>query len=329
MSFWHALGQTLRGAAEGFIRTGKQIMGASAQVIRKVVETARDSLDEVVRRIQRARGDANSEKEVVERQLQEVNARIARLRKNHQQNGALTGREQEEWKRLKARRDQLIDDLQNLDTAEFAQDVVDEASEYKTREVTEADAHLIDMVTGQSTYGKRCRACSRAMVLQWERRAAAPSLRDFFWGCSGWYVKLANGRSACTHTERLADADFRIFANVKRPEFQVTATELSRRVLDPGRQKRLREALDGIREQNRTSSVGISQYRCPVHGESLRLRRKNATADELLDEYFLGCPQWLPERLGCNFLIKLKSPGRISAVISEGYGQDAMKVLDA
>lgn len=329
MSFWSELGQAFKGAVKDVIRAGRQIIQASGPAIRKVVEAARDGFDEVVRRVQRMRGDASSEKDVIERQLQEVNARIAHLKKSHHQNGGLTEREREEWRRLKARRDQLIEDLQDLDSAEFASDVVDDENQYQTTEVTEADAHLIDMVTGQSTYGKRCGVCARAMILQWERRSNAPGLRDFFWGCSGWYVKLASGRSACSHTERLTNEDFSIFANVKRPEFQVTANELSRRILDPGRQRRLREALENIREQNRGESIGIAQYRCPVHGESLRLRRKNATADGLLDEYFLGCPQWLPDQQGCNFLIKLKSPGRMSAVIREAYGEDAMKVLDA
>lgn len=328
MSLWSDLGRTFKNAIDGAVKAGKQIIKATAPIVRRVMEAARDGVDEAFRRLQRMRGDANSEKEVVERQLQEINARIARLRANYQRNGALTDREKQEWQRLKARRERLIEDMDDLDSAELATDLVDEEGQFATTEVTESDAHLIDMVTGQSTFGKQCRMCSRAMVLQWDRRAGAPGLRDFFWGCSGWYVKLRGGRNACSHTERLERDDFSIFANVKRPEFQVTASELSRRVLDPARQQRLRQALDGIRQQNRQSDSGVAHYRCPVHGESLRLQRKHASSDGLLDEYFLGCPQWLPEQRGCNFLIKLKSPGRISAVIRESYGQDAMRVLD-
>lgn len=329
MSFWGELGRAVKSVFEGAVRAGKQLVNVSAPIIRRVVDVAKERFDELVRRVQRMRGDPKSEREVVERQLQEVNARIARLRVNYDRNGGLTDSENEEWRRLKARREQLITDIEDLDSAEFATEVVDAKNEYATTEVTEQDAHLIDMVAGQSTFGKRCRVCTRAMVLQWERKSNTPGLRDFFWGCSGWYVKLATGRSACTFKEKLAKEDFHIFANVKRPEFQVTANELSRRILDPGRQQRLREALEGIREQNRNSQIGIAHYRCPVHGESLRLQRKKVTAEGLLDEYFLGCPRWLPEQRGCNFLIKLKSPGRMSAVIREAYGQDAMRVLDA
>lgn len=328
MSFLGDLGRAFRATLDGVVKTGKQLIKVTEPVVRRVMQKARDLADEAARRVQRMRGDANSEREVVERQLQEVNARIARLRSNHQRNGTLSDREKEEWRRLKERRERLIDDIEDLDSAEFASDVADEGENYETTQVTEKDAHLIDMVTGQSTFGKKCRLCARAMVLQWNRKVGTPGLRDFFWGCSGWYVVLAGGRNACRHTERMTSDDFNIFANVKRPEFQVTANELARRVLDPARQQKLREALEGIRSKNKVSDIGIAHYRCPVHGESLRLQRKNATSDGMLDEYFLGCPQWLPEQRGCNFIIKLKSPGRISAVIREGYGVDAMKVLD-
>lgn len=328
MSFLSDFGRTFRSAFDGAVKAGRQIIRASAPVVRKVMEAARDAADELVRRVQRMRGDPNSEREVVERQLQEVNARIARLRASYERNGELSPREREEWRRLKKRREQLIEDIENLDSAEFAADVADDESEFAATEVGEGDAHLIDMVTGQSTFGKKCRICSRAMVLQWDRRVGTPGLKDFFWGCSGWYVLLANGRHACRYSERLGKQDFSIFANVKKPEFQVSANELSRRVLDPARKQRLREVMDGIRQQNKQSDIGIAHYRCPVHGESLRLQRKGAAADSVLDEYFLGCPRWLPDQKGCNFLIKLKSPGRISAVIRESYGQDAMRVLD-
>lgn len=328
MSFWGDLGRAFKGALEGAIRTGKQIVRASAPVVRRVVDAARDLVDNLMRRAQRARGDPESEREVVERQLQEVNARIARLRASHLKNGSLSRSEKEEWHRLRARRESLIKDLEDIDAAEFASEVVDGEHEYAATEVSERDAHLIDMVTGQSTFGKKCRICQRTMVLQWDRKAGSPGLRDFFWGCSGWYVVLGNGRRGCTHTEPLSRDDLSIFADVKRPEFQVPASELAKRVLDPARKRRLREALDGIRQQNRADKIGVAQYRCPVHGESLRLQKKGAAKDDLLDEYFLGCPLWLPDHQGCNFLIKLKSPGRISAVLREGYGTDALSIVD-
>jgi len=61
--------------------------------------------------------------------------------------------------------------------------------------------------------------------------------------------------------------------------------------------------------------MGIATYRCPIHGESLRLQRKNLRNDQILDEYFLGCPRWLPDNMGCNFLVKLKSAAQISSVL--------------
>lgn len=329
MSWLSELGRIFKQAAGAVTRAGKAVVAASAPVVRRVRNAARDAIDEVMRRVGRMRGDANSERDVVERQLQEVNARIARLKKNYEKNGGLTDNEKAEWRRLKERRDNLIQDLENLDAAGFATDVEDEDKEFDATTVSEDQAHLIDMVTGQNTYGKKCRACSRAMTLQWGRRVGTPGLRDFFWGCSGWYIIDMHGRHACRHSERLTDDDFRIFMDVTQPEFQMTAEEVRKRVMDPGRRQRLRQALDGIREQNRESELGLAHYRCPVHGESLRLQRKSQSNDDFLDEYFLGCPRWLPQNQGCNFLIKLKSPGRISGVIKEAYGDQASSVLDA
>jgi hypothetical protein len=328
VSWLQVLGQTFNPLIRGVVRAGKAAVAATAPVASKLMQVARDTVDELARRIQRARGDAGSEQEVVERQLQEVNARIARLRKAYRDNGRLTDREKAEWQRLKARRAALIQDLDDLEAGSFAEDVVDPENKYQSTTVTEQNAHLIDMLTGQTTYGKKCRVCQRAMTLQWDRRVGTPGIRDFFWGCSGWYIVYGSGRHACRHIERLSNDDFRIFMDVTRPEFQMKADEVRRRILDPGRRQRLRQALDAIRAQNKASDIGLSHYRCPVHGESLRLQRKSASNDDFLDEYFLGCPRWLPQNQGCNFLIKLKSPGRITGVLQEAYGIDAGRVLD-
>lgn len=328
MSWLRTLGREFTKVAEGLVRAGKAAVAATAPVVRKVMQSARDTVDELARRMQRVRGDAQSEQEVVERQLQEVNARIARLHRAYRDNGGLTDREKAEWQRLKARREALVRDLDDLQAGTFAEGVVDPDREYESTTVTEQKAHLIDMLTGQTTYGKKCRVCRRAMTLQWNRSVGTPGLRDFFWGCSGWYIVGNTGRHACRYTEMLSQDDFRIFMDVTRPEFQMKAEDVRRKVMDPGRRQRLRQALDAVRTQNKESDIGLAHYRCPVHGESLRLQRKSDSGGDFLDEYFLGCPRWLPRNEGCNFLIKLKSPGRVAGVLQEAYGTNAAQVFD-
>ena len=47
---------------------------------------------------------------------------------------------------------------------------------------------------------------------------------------------------------------------------------------------------------------------------------------EQLDEYFLGCPRWLHDNSGCNFLIKLKSAAQISSVLNSEVQKGVLQV---
>jgi hypothetical protein len=161
--------------------------------------------------------------------------------------------------------------------------------------------------------------------LQWDRRKETAGLQDFFWGCSGYYIEF-RGKRACTYTERLTVADLNLFTNLSRPEFAIDSATLTRETINPTKARRIRQALDSIRGQHNSKSLGIATYRCPIHGESLRLKRKNHSSNHLFDEYFLGCPRWLPDNAGCNFLIKLKSAAQISSVMDKAQGMGVLGI---
>ena len=144
----------------------------------------------------------------------------------------------------------------------------------------------------------------------------------FFWACSGWYIEI-NGRRACNRQELLSPDDLLLFTNLKRPEFTISSRELTDAALDPARAERLRQALDSIRAEHRKRDIGIALYRCPVHGESMVMRRKNVQTADLLDEFFLGCPRWLSDGSGCSFVVKLKSAAQMSAVL-DGERQEGL-----
>ncbi|MBV5299386.1 MAG: hypothetical protein JZU64_14955 [Rhodoferax sp.] len=110
--------------------------------------------------------------------------------------------------------------------------------------------------------------------------------------------------------------DLNLFANLNRSEFEIDPATPTREVVNPTKVRRIRQALDRVRLAQQFKRMGIATYRCPIHGESLRLRRKNQSSDQILDEYFLGCPRWLPENKGCNFIVKLKSAAKISSVLN-------------
>ena len=150
-------------------------------------------------------------------------------------------------------------------------------------------------------------------------------LSDFFWGCSGWYEKTSDKR-ACLRRKPLRHEELNLFANAGRPEFQISSPQLTRATLNPDKARRIRQALDSVKDSHDKKRMGIATYRCPIHGESLRLRRKNQATSEVLDAYFLGCPRWLPNDAGCNFLVKLKSPAQISSILDTEQDHGVLSV---
>jgi hypothetical protein len=158
------------------------------------------------------------------------------------------------------------------------------------------------------------------MVLQWERGLVVVGLGQFFWGCSGYYY------GKCKNTERLSPQDLQLFAKLKKPEFQLTPAELGEVISGAGA-RHVEQALRDIKLQQRTPDRRSREYRCPIHGERLMLRERRDGAAGLLDQFFLGCPRWLPEDLGCKFLVKLKSPAQLSAYLESSKEGGLLSVV--
>jgi hypothetical protein len=60
-----------------------------------------------------------------------------------------------------------------------------------------------------------------------------------------------------------------------------------------------------------------------VHNEPLVLKEKKVSTG-LLDNYFLSCPRWLPKSLGCNYIVKLKSPAQLASVLEKQTGREIL-----
>ncbi len=303
------------GLFKAVVTVGRAVAGAIAPVVRGIVEGAKYLINEVATLYSTTvRDEPATQRERNERELQQVNEEVMGLRKRHQQNNGLTQQEKRRWEELKHRRDELNEAIADIDQETTAQDIVTEEKHYKAVAITNDTAHILQYHVGQSAYNKTC-TCGRVMVLQWNRQTATAGLRDFFWGCSGWYEQT-NGRPACKRSAPLTHDDLNLFANLNRTEFEIDSATLTREVVNPTKARRIRQALDSVRGSQQSKRMGIATYRCPIHGESLRLRRKNQSSDQILDEYFLGCPRWLPENKGCNFIVKLKSAAQISSVLN-------------
>ena len=293
---------------------GRAFIGAVAPMAKVIIQGAKDLVDGVVAGFSDGMRDSpKSAREHAERELQQVNEEVMELVKRHRDNGGLNESEYKKWKDLKNRRDVLNGEIAALDKYTTAKEVVEDEKYFKPVVINDANAHVLQYHVGQSTHNKLC-SCGRVMVLQWNRETVTAGLHDFFWGCSGFYIEV-NKRKACERKQQLTFEDLNLFANLNRPEFEIASPTLTREAINPVKARRIRQALDSIRGSHQSKKLGIVTYRCPVHGESLRLKRKNQTSDQLFDEYFLGCPRWLPQNAGCNFLVKLKSAAQISSVL--------------
>lgn len=304
---------------------GRSLGHVAGSAVKAVVRGAKALLDGFATGVSDGtREEPKSAQERNERELQQINEEIVGLQKRYRDQGGLNDQQKARWKFLRERRDGLNQEIAAIDKFSAAEEIVQKEENYRPIVISDDNAHVLQYHVGQSAYNKRCQ-CGRVMVLQWNRSVATAGLNDFFWGCSGFYIKV-DARPVCQCTQKLTLDDLNLFANLNRPEFDIDSATLTRETINPVKARRIRQALDSIKGAQQSKKMGIATYRCPVHGESLRLRRKNQSSDQLLDEYFLGCPRWLPDNAGCNFLVKLKSAAQISSVLDTEQRQGVLSV---
>ena len=123
----------------------------------------------------------------------------------------------------------------------------------------------------------------------------------------------------CNHKEKMTESDFHIFSRTDSLEAQVTTNDLTELVLTEGPTKIITERLDDVISDQKSQRRGAEDYRCPVHGELLVLRKKKQ-AGGLLDQYFLGCTHWKPGNQGCGYIVKLKSVAQLSNLLKKESG---------
>lgn len=305
-------------AWKGITSLGKSIADATAPAVTRIVDTLRRGVEAVQEALKREfREPPATERERIERDLEEINERIMRLRKRYYERGHLSEADKRENEHLLRQRTELAKELDALDQTATAEEIVKEEDKYQPLEITAELTHILQYHLGQFTFNKNCRACGRAMILQSKRDRAVAGTEDFFWGCVGYY----DTRRPCKHSEALCASDLNLFVNVKRHEFELAPAELSDIVLErrPGR---VRTAMRDLVGRLRRTRQGVSGYRCPIHKERLVLREKRSP-EGLLDQFFMGCPRYDADGHGCNYLVKIKSPAQFSAVF-EATGEGGL-----
>jgi len=291
------------------VSLGKSIVDAARTPVTQVLDTLRRGVEAVQDALKREfRGLPATERERIERDIEDVNERIMRLRMRYYERGHLSGSDKRENGHLHRQRAELAKQLDALDQTTTAADIVREEEKYDVLQIDAQLTHILQYHLGQVTFNKNCHACGRAMILQSKVQTAVAATNDFFWACIGYY----RNKKPCRTSVPLSSNDLNLFVNVRRREFELAPAELSEIVLEQ-RPGLVRTAICDMIGYLRRTRQGIQGYRCPIHKERLVLREK-LLSDGLLDQFFLGCPRHDVYGNGCNYVVKIKSPAQFSAV---------------
>lgn len=295
------------------------LLGVVADAVTTVVDSVRRAYDAYVGRggvVQQAVADESRSKK---ERLREVNDEIMHLRNRSMSRGELADHERRRWQQLREERDELLGALQQAKEVKAAEKILDSESVLEKVEVDLETSHVLQYNAFADTLGKTCQ-CGRPMKLQWRRELNVAGPRDFYWGCTGWYVQTGRGK-ACTRTEPLQRSDYGLMTDTSAPEFSVTAEEFGVILEDPGTTNIIATRVNDLRSDLAARRQGVELATCPVHGEHMVLRKKSNSSG-LLDAYFLACPHWQPNNeQGCPFIEKLKSGSQLAALLKSETGR--------
>lgn len=294
------------------------LIGVVTEVVSTVVDSVRSVYDAFV-------GNGGAVKEVAAEQsrqkkdrLREVNDEIMHLRNRSMSRGALSEQERKRWQNLREERDELLGVLHQAKEVKAAEKILDSESVLEKVDVDLETTHVLQYNAFADTLGKRCK-CGRAMKLQWRRDINVAGPSDFYWGCTGWYVPMGQGK-ACNRTEPLQRSDYALMTDTSAPEFSVTAEEFGVILEDPGTTKIITTRVNDLRSDLASRKQGVELATCPVHGQNMVLRKKSNPSG-LLDAYFLACPHWQANGQGCSFIEKLKSGSQLAALLKAETGR--------
>lgn len=251
--------------------------------------------------------------------LRAVNDEIMHLRNQRMSSGRLSERARKRWNDLRAERDQLLSELNRGREVRTAEKIIETEGVINKVEIDLETAHVLQYNAFADLLGKQCRVCGRPMKLQWGRDISIAKPKDFYWGCTGWYVQQG-GQRACTHTEPLQRNDYGLMTDTTAPEFSMTTEEFGIILTDKGTEKIIDTRLSDLKSDLASGYRGVELATCPVHGENMVLRKKKNPIG-LLDTYFLACPYWQPNNTGCTFIEKLKSGSQLAALLKSETGR--------
>lgn len=295
------------------------LLGVLAETTVTLIQEVKRGYQEFQRRSGRTTAEVKSEAQRDRERLREVNEKIMHYR-NLERSGMLSERDRERWYDMVDERKELLDRNRQAKEIQAAESIIENESVIEKVEIDLNTTHVLQYNAFADAINKTCSKCGWPMKLQWRRDLSVAGPRDFFWGCTGWYIPNRNGGKACNHQEVLGRNDYGLMTNTSEPEFELSAEDFSIIVDDPGTSSVILERVGDLRSDLAKRHAGVELVSCPIHGEHMVLRKK-AKPSGLLDTYFLACPHWKPNDEGCPYMEKLKSGAQLSALLKSQTGR--------
>lgn len=292
------------------------LIGVVEKTVTAVVEKVRTAYRQYV-----AKGGAVKEEVVQEAhkkrdRLREVNDEILVSRRRAISQGGLNDQDRRRWNDLREEREELMGWLKQAKEVKAVEKIVESEAVLEKVNVDAETAHVMQYNAFADSLGKTC-VCGRPMKLQWQRDLYFAGPKDFFWGCTGYY--LPKGQGKCTRQAPLQDSDYRLVTDRSSPELKMTKAEFGVILEDPVQRQILKMRMDDLRTDLAFRKKSIELVTCPIHGEHLVLKKKK-DAKDLLDMFFLACPHWKEYEKGCSYVEKLKSTPQLSALLKSETG---------
>ncbi|MDX2241293.1 MAG: hypothetical protein NW224_11465 [Leptolyngbyaceae cyanobacterium bins.302] len=241
--------------------------------------------------------------------LEVIDAEVVELERKEEQDNRLSKPDKERQQELEHLRSRKFKEFQELRSQEIIKEQSRNPDNFATTKLDKDRVHVLQFHMGQVVMEKKCRTCSRPMILQSKKRldGSLYQLDDFFWSCVGFYN---DHPFQCKGSQRFTAQDLGLLHKADIFEFQISNQELSTIFHQNSVEKATVNRLKAhLREKD-------DEVFCPIHHVPMVLREKREHAGVALDMFFLGCPH-----SGCKQLVKLKSPAQLAAYLSRKEGR--------
>jgi hypothetical protein len=292
---------------EQFVRTSVvEIIRHTVEIIRQHWSTSGNTQDSPEPHTNNQYTNTNS-KDVIE-DIEVIDVEFVELEKKVKQDGKCSQKDQERKQELEQLRSDKFKEYQKLKLTEITDEQCAEPGNYETSILKSDKTHILQFHMGQVVLEKKC-SCGKPMILQSKQRldGSLYQLNDFFWACTGFYN---NQPLQCKGKQRFAAKDVGFLHKSDIFELQVSNQDLSTIFNETSVNRTIISRIKSHVKQKDNDIL------CPIHHVPMILREKRDHSGVALDMFFLACPH-----IGCQQIVKLKSPAQLAAYLHRKEGR--------